>query len=471
LLKDPRMDANRLCDGERWSRATFGGCELGDRRRTERLVKTAACLGGQPGASVSGACEGEADRLGAHRFMENDAIEPEAISEGGFAASVEQASGGGVILAASDTTTVSYPHAAVLEELGDVGGPSSSVRRGYLVHSSVLIDARDERTLGLIDQRWWQRDPAGRGRKHGRKRRAYAEKESYKWQRTSDAIAERMGEAMDRLIELADAEADVYEFLAYKGKRGHRHVVRASQDRALSADDKRAWEHLAARPELGRMRVGVPQRGGRKAREATVSLRSSELRLRPPYRAGEKLAEIEQRAVLVEEIDPPAGVKPLRWRLYTSEPIATAQDVQRVAAYYRCRWRVEEFHRTWKSGCKLESARQQSDGNLQRLGRTLAFVAVRLLQLRERARYQPDEPCDRTLSTDQWRCLWLSTQDTPPPTQPPDARWAFYALARLGGFYDSKRTGRVGPQALHRGWQRLQHHLTGYRLAQQTRDL
>lgn len=470
------MDMRRLGDGGLWARKTFGSCELGDARRTARLIRVATELSSRPEASLSAACESDADRLAAHRLMENHAIQPHAISEGGFEATVEQVADCPLILAASDTTSVAYPHESVSDEMGDLGGPtqnagSKSGGRGYWVHSSVLIDARDERTLGLIDQHWWIRDPDQRGRKHQRKQRDYPQKESYKWERTSRHIARRMGLLMPRVIELTDAEGDVYEFLQYKREQGHRYVVRISQNRALSGEDRKLWAHLAEQSELTRMCVDVPQRGGRKARQASVALRSATMCLRPPWRADGKLSAMTQSAVLAMEIDPPADVKPLCWRLYTSEAVATAAQAKQVVGYYRCRWRVEEFHRAWKTGCKLEDLRQQCDENLQRVGRTLAFVAVRLLQLREQSRYRPHEPCDRTLSGEQWRCLWLSTQDKPLPAQVPTARWAFNALARLGGFYDSKRTGRVSPEALHRGWQRLRDHLVGYRLARQIGEL
>ncbi|MBI4568194.1 MAG: hypothetical protein HY719_07340 [Planctomycetes bacterium] len=38
-------------------------------------------------------------------------------------------------------------------------------------------------------------------------------------------------------------------------------------------------------------------------------------------------------------------------------------------------------------------------------------------------------------------------------------------LAALGGWKDTKRTGRVGWEALWRGWDRLQERVTGYRVA------
>jgi len=47
----------------------------------------------------------------------------------------------------------------------------------------------------------------------------------------------------------------------------------------------------------------------------------------------------------------------------------------------------------------------------------------------------------------------------------PSARWAFLALARLGGFTDTKRTGRPGWATIWHGWFRLQERVEGYRLA------
>ena len=459
------MDTKQLQNSQTWAQATFGGCDLGHQARTKRLVKTAWHLAREPQKSLSAACPDDAERLGAHRLMESDEVDPQAISKGGFRATKEQLTDCSLILVSSDTTAPNFPHATVREEMGEIGGPAEHNSRGCLAHSSLAIDAESGLTMGLIDQVWWRRDPVERGRKHDRKQRPYEQKESFKWQAASERIESRMGEMMERVIELNDAEADIYEYLQHKEQGGHRYIVRISQDRALSDDDRRLWKHLADQPELTRMRVHVPQKGGRKEREATVSLRSSTMRLRPPWRGDRKLAALEVSAVLVEEVDPPEGVEPLCWRLYTSEPVATAEQVKTVARYYSYRWRVEEFHRAWKSGCGLEDLRQQTVANIERVGRTLAFVAVRLLQLREHARYRPDEPCERVLERDQWQCLWLSTENEPLPPTPPASRWAFYALARLGGFYDSKGTGRVGTEALHRGWQRLTDLLLGYRLA------
>ena len=46
-------------DEEEWSRQMFGECELGDARRTERLVSVAARMSKQMGRSLAKSCEGD----------------------------------------------------------------------------------------------------------------------------------------------------------------------------------------------------------------------------------------------------------------------------------------------------------------------------------------------------------------------------------------------------------------------------
>ncbi|TEY44896.1 hypothetical protein CJF24_01525, partial [Aeromonas veronii] len=41
-------------------------------------------------------------------------------------------------------------------------------------------------------------------------------------------------------------------------------------------------------------------------------------------------------------------------------------------------------------------------------------------------------------------------------------QWAYMAIARLGGFMDSKRTGIAGWSSLWEGWQTLQSKLDGF---------
>jgi hypothetical protein len=456
-------------DAMSWAACLFGGCELGDARRTRRLVKTVGLLATQVGASPLRASGGDgAASEGAYRLIRNEAVEASAIAAGGFEATVRAARECGTLLAVEDTTVLSYEHEAA-EALGDLGGPASSEKRGYHVHSVLLLEAETGRTLGLVEQRLWCRE--GRGSRHQRRERPYEEKESSKWGRASASMRERLVEVMPRVVSVCDREADVYEYLSEKRDEDERFVVRASWDRRVEDPEAlHLFEQLATSPVVGSHRVRVGQRGGwqgRKAREVELELRSSAVTLRAPTRV-RSLGELRLNAVLAREVGSKPGQAAVSWLLLTSEPVDDEASARRVLSYYALRWRVEEFHKAWKSGTQVEARRMQSAGNLARIATMLAFVAVRVLQLREVLEAPSDapaRPCTEVLDEDEWRVLWLTAEDKRVPKKPPSLRWAYERVAKLGGFIDTKRTGRAGWETLWAGWFRLQERVCGYRLA------
>lgn len=136
------------------------------------------------------------------------------------------------------------------------------------------------------------------------------------------------------------------------------------------------------------------------------------------------------------------------------------------------RWRIEDFHKAWKSGVGVEAQRMQSTENLEKMIVILSFVAIRLLQLKEYFEYpqvldiQDDNiTCDELLTDIEWKVLWSSVEKKSLPEQAPHATWAYKAIARLGGWTDSKKTGKAAWSTIWKGWFRLQERLEGYRVA------
>lgn len=457
-------------DEVEWSRQLFGGSDLGDARRTERLVDVAARMASQMGRSLAKSCGGDqAALLGGYRLMRNEAVEPEAIRNGGFASVAKQAQAQSLLLAVEDSTSISYPH-AVAAELGTTSNKQDAKRNGFLVHSVLLLDAVSEQTIGLIAQHHWCRDRANYGKKHRRKQRAYEDKESYKWEQASVQMAKRLGSAMQRTISVCDRESDVYEYLSYKYGHDQRFVVRAQVDRRLLHSDANLFETLNYEASaLWCYTVQIPQRGGRRAREAKLLLRSATVELLAPAGRAVEKGSLSVNVVLAEELNAQAQSEPLRWVLLTTEAVNSAEEARQVVHYYELRWRIEDYHKAWKSGVGVERQRFQTVDNLERMLVITAFLAVRLLQLRERLDSPGDRPettCEKVLNKDEWKVLWLSTEHNRPiPTTAPSARWAFFAIAKLGGFTDTKRSGRPGWDTIWHGWFRLRERLDGYQLS------
>ncbi|EGR2420723.1 IS4 family transposase, partial [Vibrio cholerae] len=166
------------------------------------------------------------------------------------------------------------------------------------------------------------------------------------------------------------------------------------------------------------------------------------------------------------EKDNPDG---LCWHLLTSEHITTQKQALTILEWYEKRWLIEDFHKSWKSGgTQVEDLRLQSKGNLERMIVILAFIAVRIQQLRHLGQQQEvaeEQSCETLLGNKAWKLLWLKVEKSKPPKHAPTVRWAYLSLGKLAGWHDSKRTGIVGWERLWEGWFKLQTILEGYELA------
>ncbi len=190
-----------------WARQTFRGCDLGDKRRTNRLCQVASGLADHIGESVVNCCSDKASIEGAYRLIRNDSVDPREIAEGGFKSIAEQARQSELLIAAADTTTLSFKH-SIAEDLGHITSQPDSKSKGFIVHSVLLLDGQTEKTIGLIEQSRWLRDGDNTSKKHLRKVRAYEEKESFKWEGASRSVASRLGTQMERVISVCDRESE-----------------------------------------------------------------------------------------------------------------------------------------------------------------------------------------------------------------------------------------------------------------------
>ena len=467
-----------------WAEQQFGRCELGDVRRTRRLVDYAARQASQPEASTNAVCGGDdAVAEATYRWMRNGAIDAKAVDEGPLQATADICRGRELLLAVQDTTTLTFTH-AVAAELGCVGRVEDQDVAGLLVHSTLMVDAGSREPLGLIDQERWTRPVSSAGRKPRRqkatqehKKRTYQEKESIKWEQSTKRMGERLLDT-GNVITVCDREADIYEYLSYLIDSKQRFVVRAAQDRCLVTHKGHLFEVIARQPVMGTRTVEISQRGAqrstatqkkrasRSARTAKMAIRAARVELARPADRNEGPESLQVGIVYLRERNPPKGEDPAEWLLLTTEPIANRKAIEQVVGYYECRWLVEELHKAWKTGCRLEQRRLQSLGNLERFMAVTAPIAVRILQLRTIAQLSPNKRCDAVLSPAQWQCLAAKTNpDRPVPKRPPTLAWALASIAKLGGWRDTKRTGRVGWQALWRGWTKLESLVEGWDLA------
>jgi len=189
-----------------WAENEFQNADLGDKRRTERLIDMAETLGQNPQASFPEACQDKAELKATYRFFDNEQIEASAILESHTQATVSRLREHKVILAPQDTTYLDWSDHPTTEGLGPLG---SENQPGLLAHSTLAL-TEEKVPLGILQQQVWARDAETYGNQEPN--RPIEEKESYKWLKSLDALNQIAKEVKDsHFISIGDREADVYD--------------------------------------------------------------------------------------------------------------------------------------------------------------------------------------------------------------------------------------------------------------------
>jgi len=467
----------RDLDPQAWAELNFGDLDLGHAKRNQRAITTAAAFAAKPGKSIPQLFGRWSEVKATYTFFANPEVTPDDLQARHRELTMERLNQPGTFLLPEDTTEPSWSGKKARPGLGRVGDQNST-KQGYQLHTSLVVRwpdsfAPDEKgrrppveVIGIADQQSLVREehPAG----ETRKARLSRARESEVW----EAATRRIGSAPDnphiRWVRVCDRGSDIYEFLLSCDDEGHGYVVRAAQDRALIDEPGAPAGHLFATaregPSLGEFNLELRARPGQAQRTARLSLSTTRVRLRSPYRPGHgvgKLRPIECTVVRVWEANPPAGVEPLEWILLCDAEVTTFEQALEVALQYATRWLVEEFHKAIKTGMGIEKLQLETGEELMAAVALMSVVALRLLHLREIVRIVPDAPPEASgLSQLELAVLAEKTKRSLLTV-----RDVALALGRLGGHLNRKSDGLPGWITLWRGYLELQVLVEGVRLA------
>jgi hypothetical protein len=158
-----------------------------------------------------------------------------------------------------------------------------------------------------------------------------------------------------------------------------------------------------------------------------------------------------------EEGTAPAGEKPIEWLLLTNRPISTSAEMAQVVLGYAQRWRIEDFHRTWKSGaCDVERMQLRSDVAAEKWATLLAGVAVRIERLKLLSRKEPTRPATDEFTKVELRAIVLARfgsrageylRNDATTTIEQAVHW----LAEIGGYTGKSSGGPPGSITIGRG--------------------
>ena len=446
-----------------WAGKELAGADLGDVRRGLRLMQMVERLVESAERSIPEGFGSWSETKAAYRFIENQRIDWPQILAPHRASTVSRAAAEPIVLVLQDTTEINLTQFPSTTGLGYLSLPRC---RGVLLHTCLATTPQGV-VLGVIDQQMWARPVEELGKRHTRRQRSTAEKESQRLltglQATQAALAQH-----PQMVSLADSEADIYDLFAMPRCENVQLLVRVSRDqRRVEHGEKYLRQALEATAVRGMLSVEVPRHGQRQPRQAQLSVRWATLTIRPPRWRSASLPPIRLQFVLIQEVEPPAGEPAIRWLLATTLPVEDLAQATTCVSYYTRRWLIERFHYTLKSGCLVEQRRFEAFENVCRAVACLSIVAWRLLWLMTEARQHPDQPCTVVLSQPEWEALEAITHQRyhrPPGGVPPTLGEAVQLIGKLGGHLGRKGDGPPGIKTLWRGLTHLSDITTGWLL-------
>jgi Transposase Tn5 dimerisation domain/Transposase DNA-binding len=451
-----------------WAPQELKGARLWDGRCRQSLSTICERLVRQPELSFSAAC-GTAARQAAHRIFEHPETTVAGLLAGHGAQTAQRCRAYDLILAVQDSTEFEYTSHKQTAGLGPLG---HGFTRGLMGHT-VLAVTPAQLPLGILHMAIWARDPAKHGQRHTRRQRPTAAKESQKWIEGLQAT-EAMLPPDQPVVLLADREADVFAYLAAPRRANTHLLVRACRPRTVVVDrpvaaggPQRGSLLTVARsaPVVGRMSVTVPRHPGQHERVAQLELRETTAQVQPPLhrKAGEPGTPQTVRIVCATEVAPAPREKAIQWILVTTLPGGKEADAGRVVRYYACRWVIERWHYTLKSGCRVEKLQIDDAASLKNALAVYGMVAWRLLWLTQWARVEPKQPAGTVVDAEERAVLEQASG-----RQVETVQEVVRAIARLGGFAGSPSEGEPGVKSVWLGLRRLAAMVEGWRLALQS---
>lgn len=469
------MSAYLDLNASTWAQKNFKNIDIGDKRRIRRVVNIAECMAISPGKSIPQLFDDVYAIKATYELFKNKQSTPDNLQKGHRALVYEELNKSGVYLLVEDTSALSWSGNAPVNGLGPIGASTEGLQ-GFLLQSVLAIrwpkDILDHQNisleiLGLADQQYLTRLSKRKKLKRKTARECTDELESKIWERTIERLPSPPKIESIRWVRVCDRGADIYESLIQNIKNNYGFVVRAAQDRQIRLEDgktSRLFTSIRELKETGNFSLDLRSRLNQPARKVNLSIAFQSVKLNSPQRPGferGKLPSIECTAVRVWEQNSLEGIECIEWILLCDQKITTFEEALICVQQYSCRWVVEDFHKALKTGLGAEKLQLEEAHRLFAAISIMSIVALRLVDIRERFRINPDNSADKSgLSSLEIKVLEKRLKRVLKTVKDVNL-----AIGRLGGHMNRKGDGMPGLLTLWRGMQRLTELVEGAQLA------
>ena len=462
---------------------------FGDKRLGRRARRVIAKMVNRRSGKAHHLASSRAQRAGVYRFLSNEKVTLAELIH--YVTDLDDPSLGNRkdVLALIDSCSIglrlqSEKRMEWAHRHGVIGNDKNP---GFSVMPSLLLDNQTNDCFGLGDIVLYDRPkspPDKQQKKRLRRQRlqlTLEHKESSCWLVCARNTAAQLA-GCERLTFVMDQGADQLEVLAQiRQQTGRDFIVRSKVDRlvrslAQNSCDKMS-SHLEQAPVVARRAIAVPaldhlsktagKRVKRRARQSTLEAKAIRVQLNNSYDHRTKAPLIEEPLSVVEVSEDPStvplGEQPIKWRLLTTWPVTTTQQVWAVVDAYRSRWHVEQLFRVLKKGgIDIEKSQLDSPHKIKLLlvmALKASAQAIRLTTLRSGEHFVPladlFTPEEHKILRKMNGELSGKTEKVTNPHDEESAAWAAWVVARMGGWHGYESQGLAGPVSMDRGLKEL----------------
>ena len=446
---------------------------FGDKRIEKRAADVLDKLIQGRHSSIRQVTESEAEQKSFYRLFNNENFSEQAIEQS-IVKRCGELCAGRHLLCIQDTTEFNLSgQRGRIKPGSGLGKTSKEDILGFMLHSSLTVDADRGSALGFSYIKLWERKEDALNR-HERKyqQQPIEYKESYKWIAATKQ-SQTLLQAADSITIVADRESDIYHLLTCADGRKVHLLIRSNFNRPL-ADGSKLTDYLNSLPVMHRYDLSISRdvRKGIEKRTAQMSLKWCQVNVRKAKRSKSGLPDTT--ALFVVEAKEQQRNKGIYWRLLTTHPVTTQTEAMQIIGWYKQRWYIEQIHRLLKTeGFRIERSQLEQGWAIRKLTMLAMMATLRILQMMLAYEDDHEQPIDEVFDKEQQQCLQMInrklegvTQKQKNTAKPTTLKWATWIIARLGGWKGYASQRKPGPIVLQKGLSKFYNMFEGWRIYQ-----
>lgn len=443
---------------------------FGDKRIDNRARQALETLTKGRNSSIRQITSSDAEQKSFYRLFNNESFSEEKIKES-IVNCCGKLSSERHLLCIQDSTEFNLSgQAGRVKDKTGLGKTTKDGVLGFMMHSSIVIDANKGTALGYSYIKVWDRKAETPDR-HERKYQQLpiAQKESYKWIEASQNSKKLLLKAQAITI-IADRESDIYDLIAAVPDAKTHLLIRSNSDRKIAGGGT-LTQHLNAKQEVHcyDLKVRGDVRKNIEKRTATMELKWSKVSLLKPDSCNDKELPT-QKVMYVVEAKEQNKTDGIYWRILTTHIVESNKEAIQIIEWYKQRWYIEQVHRLLKTeGFKIERTQLEKGWAIRKLTLLAMMAVLRILQMMLAYEDDNEQEVEEIFTSEEQQCLEMineqvqgKTEKLKNPSKPKTLKWATWIIARLGGWKGYISSRKPGPIIFQKGLIKFYHMYQGW---------